>query len=478
MEKIKNLFHKNEERHEETTVPVRTGAGSAPGLGTTASSTTSGPTSTSATQRTGPLESSTHPTTTPGAPRGTLDPDAAAALHPGTGTGTGTGPGVREVEGTRVTTGEERLTSGQGAQDFTTHRGVGGGGVPVSTHEVRERERERERGATTARAAETSEEIERRYRPPVTHETIKQVEVEDVRPVVNREIFQPQIQQTIQPVTDRRVETERVERVVQPTEVREIKGSTRPEDEARYRRQADSIADSRRELDVERRTVVKEPIVRETIVPQVVEEVQPVIEREVIVPRRVEIEQPVTEKVYEAPRVAEARYAAPVSMSDLGAGGVHREGPLGRAGDAIARTEVKHEVRKDEREMRRETGQGVVGKAQGAVAEAQIRHDVRREEREREKEGHTGKPAGTGVGYTSGMGGDVAQERDTYAGAGAGAGDATRRQGAGAYRGGDQRSGAYPGDTITASQEGLGPAPGVTAKTREQAQRERVVREE
>ncbi|KXS10807.1 hypothetical protein M427DRAFT_507160 [Gonapodya prolifera JEL478] len=323
--------------------------------------------------------------------------------------------GLAAVRGTTVPTDEERLTSGRSTEDFTkTHRGVAPAhgeevkhlhnptlGEEVKhphnpmhgedikhphnlTHgdEVKQSHRVKMADAVAAETAE--KEVEHRHRAPVTHETIRQVEREEVRPTIQKEIIQPQVQQIIQPIRDTRLEPERVEHIVEPTQVREIKGEARPEDEQRYRRQAEAVRDTRVESEVERQRVHHQPIVKETIHPHVVEEIQPVIEREVIMPKKVEVEVPIVEKVYEAPRVGAVRVAPTITATDLGLtpGNVTRRGVVESIERHLPHTEAKHQLQKDERQLRHETGQGVVGRAETAVAGAEAKHQLHKDDRQ------------------------------------------------------------------------------------------------
>jgi len=154
-----------------------------------------------------------------------------------------------------------------------------------------------EREETLVETREVAAEVERVEKAPVVQEVIKPGVREEIQPVIHREREQTEIREQVQPI---------FEKSVAPTVVEERQLAPEIKPEVRLGSMP-VIAEGPRSSTLieaeQRQTVVKAPIVEETVHKRIVEEVQPVIHREVVAPVVVHETKPIYEKVVEAPVV-------------------------------------------------------------------------------------------------------------------------------------------------------------------------------
>jgi len=154
--------------------------------------------------------------------------------------------------------------------------------------------------------------VERIEKPAVVHEVYKTEEVVQIQPVINREREQLDVYEVVQPMREREVVATEVRSVALPAQTR----ATIVEDNSVFLAQRSAPADfSTREVAATMsQTVTNAPIVHETIIHKVIEEVQPVIYKEVDRPVLVKETLPIYEKIVEAPHA----HHTVLPMRDLG----------------------------------------------------------------------------------------------------------------------------------------------------------------
>jgi len=149
----------------------------------------------------------------------------------------------------------------------------------------------------TTNVREVAAEVERVEKAPVVQEVIKPGVREEIQPVIHREREQTEIREQVQPIFEKSVAPTIVEeRQLAPEIKPEVRLGSMP-----------VIAEGPRSSTLveaeQRETLVKAPIVEETVHKRIVEEVQPVIHREVVAPVVIQETKPIYEKVVEAPVV-------------------------------------------------------------------------------------------------------------------------------------------------------------------------------
>jgi hypothetical protein len=148
----------------------------------------------------------------------------------------------------------------------------------------------------TSNIAPTNIEREVRERPVVVQEKILPGVREEIQPVIHRERLQTEIHEVTKPL---------YETNVKPTVYQErmLPAETKPEVRMGSERELprEIPQPSVIQAPVKTQTIVKPPIVEETIRKKIIEEIQPVIHRETVAPTLVRETKPIYEKVIEAP---------------------------------------------------------------------------------------------------------------------------------------------------------------------------------
>jgi len=141
--------------------------------------------------------------------------------------------------------------------------------------------------------------VERVEKAAVVHEVLKTEEVVQIQPVIEREREKLDVYEVVQPMREREVIATEVRQAVLPAQTR----ATVVEDNSAFLAQRSAPTDfSTREVaQTLTQTVQNAPIIHETIVHRVIEEVQPVIYKEIDRPILVKETQPIYEKIVEAP---------------------------------------------------------------------------------------------------------------------------------------------------------------------------------
>jgi len=141
--------------------------------------------------------------------------------------------------------------------------------------------------------------VEKIEKPAVVHEVYKTEEVVQIQPVIEREREQLDVYEVVQPMREREVIATEVREAVLPSQTRAVV----VEDNSAFLAARSVPGEfSTREVVATRSQVVENaPIVHETIVHKVIEEVQPVIYKEVDRPILIKETLPIYEKIVEAP---------------------------------------------------------------------------------------------------------------------------------------------------------------------------------
>ncbi|TPX69417.1 hypothetical protein SpCBS45565_g02426 [Spizellomyces sp. 'palustris'] len=160
-------------------------------------------------------------------------------------------------------------------------------------------------------------EEEAEVKDAVIHETVAEVEREEIQPVIERERIQTEVQQVVQPVLDVVTEAPTVEKVELQEEKHRYREKAKEADLERYQEQADAFKDEIHESAVIHEKVYKEPIIHETIKTKIITEVQPVIERVIHRTHVVEETKPIKETFIKAPVVHDQEIAPPISMEEF-----------------------------------------------------------------------------------------------------------------------------------------------------------------
>lgn len=166
--------------------------------------------------------------------------------------------------------------------------------------------------ASSVSVSEAPTIVQKIEKPAVVHEVYKTEEVVQIQPVIERERDQLDVYEVIQPMREREVVATEVRQLNLPAQTR----ATIVEDNSAFIASRSAPSDfSTREVAATRSQVVQNaPIVHETIVHKVVEEVQPVIYKEIDRPVLVKETLPIYEKVVEAPH----SHKTVLPMRDLG----------------------------------------------------------------------------------------------------------------------------------------------------------------
>lgn len=143
--------------------------------------------------------------------------------------------------------------------------------------------------------------IERIEKPAVVHEVYKTEEVVQIQPIIEREREQLDVYEVVQPIREREVVATEVREAILPAQTR----AAIVEDNSAFLAQRSLPGEfSTKEVTATMsRTIENAPIVHETIIHKVIEEVQPVIYKEVDRPVLIKETLPIYEKIVEAPRV-------------------------------------------------------------------------------------------------------------------------------------------------------------------------------
>jgi len=150
---------------------------------------------------------------------------------------------------------------------------------------------------------------------PVIQEVIKPGVVEEIQPVIHREREQLEIKEELQPI---------YETTVQPTivEQRQLAPEVRPDIRLGN---LPVIAEGPRSStviqDTQVNTVVRPPIVEETVHKKIIEEIQPVIHRETIAPKVIQERKDIYEKILEPPTVTYTALPAQYSLDPMNRSG-------------------------------------------------------------------------------------------------------------------------------------------------------------
>jgi len=145
---------------------------------------------------------------------------------------------------------------------------------------------------------------------PVIEEVIKPVERDVIQPVIHREREQTEVHQIIQPILESEIKPTEITREVLPATAFPASIADSSQFKADYKEGAERYHTSVVVAPLQKETVIKPPIIEETIKKVVVEEIQPVIYREIIEPHLVQKVQPVYEKVVEEPVLVKETRAA------------------------------------------------------------------------------------------------------------------------------------------------------------------------
>jgi len=154
-------------------------------------------------------------------------------------------------------------------------------------------------------------DVERVEKAPVIQEVIKPGVVEEIQPVIHREREQLEIKEELQPIYETTVRPTIVEQRQLAPEVRpEIRVGNLP-----------VIAEGPRSStviqDTQVNTVVRAPIVEETVHKKIIEEIQPVIHRETIAPKVIHERKDIYEKIVEPPTVSYTSLPAQYSLEPM-----------------------------------------------------------------------------------------------------------------------------------------------------------------
>jgi hypothetical protein len=154
--------------------------------------------------------------------------------------------------------------------------------------------------------------VEKIEKPAVVHEVYKTEEVVQIQPIIERERDQLDVYEVIQPMREREVIATEVRQLNLPAQTR----ATVVQDNSAFLAARSAPVDfSTREVAATRSAVVENaPIIHETIVHKVIEEVQPVIYKEVDRPILIKETLPIYEKIVEAPHI----HKNVMPMRDLG----------------------------------------------------------------------------------------------------------------------------------------------------------------
>jgi len=154
--------------------------------------------------------------------------------------------------------------------------------------------------------------VEKIEKPAVVHEVYKTEEVVQIQPIIEREREQLDVYEVVQPMREREVIATEVREAVLPAQTRAVV----VEDNSAFLTARSVPGEfSTREVVATRSQVVENaPIVHETIVHKVIEEVQPVIYKEIDRPVLIKETLPIYEKIVEAPRA----HHTVLPMRDLG----------------------------------------------------------------------------------------------------------------------------------------------------------------
>jgi len=158
-------------------------------------------------------------------------------------------------------------------------------------------------------------DFQRLEKAPVIQEVIKPGTVEEIQPVIHREREQLEIREELQPIYEKTVRPTIVEQRQLAAEFKpEVRVGTMP-----------VIAEGPRSSTViqntQVNTVVRPPIVEETVHKKIVEEVQPVIHRETIAPKVIHERKDIYEKIVETPTVTYTALPAQFALDPLNRSG-------------------------------------------------------------------------------------------------------------------------------------------------------------
>jgi len=189
--------------------------------------------------------------------------------------------------------GKECVTSGE-TREVTVTQQQQGFGTTTQECEIVCREKETVQPTTNI----VPPVIEHKERAPVLQEVVKPTLREEIQPVVHREREQREIREVVQPI---------YEKQVRPTVIEEkmLQAEYRPELRTGVMQEIREVARPMVNIEeTKKETIMKPPIVEETIKKTIVEEVTPVIHRETLKPTIIREVKPIYEKIVEAPIIS------------------------------------------------------------------------------------------------------------------------------------------------------------------------------
>jgi hypothetical protein len=150
-------------------------------------------------------------------------------------------------------------------------------------------------------------EKSRLERAPIIEQVIRPRQFTEVQPVITREREQTEVHEVIQPIKEREILPISVEEKQLPTIEGEVIES---DDQFRmaYEQVTEKLKSTVKVEDLQKERVINNPIVQEVVHKKVIEEIQPVIHKETVVPHVVKETQPIHERIVEAPKLMRGEY--------------------------------------------------------------------------------------------------------------------------------------------------------------------------